>query len=428
MCSSETVLDAAVVGAGWAGLGVSCGLTQRGVSHQVLERARIAETWRTQRWDSFHINTPNSLTVMPGDRYLGSDADGAMSCREFVALLSDYAARHSLPVRQETPVTELSVDRDGLYSITVPKGILRSRNVVIASGDQNVPRRPPFSVTLPQHIHQMDASDYRNATALVTGAVLVVGGAQSGGQIAEDIAEQGREVYLATSRVGRLPRSYRGSHTADWMVRVGLIDVPREDIIMQQGGLYARPLQGARHTISLQSLSAQGVTLLGRFAGFANGVFNFAEDVDDNVRFADEGSATLRGKIDDFIKRNNINAPEAEPDPAEVVAPRLPHPRIASLDPDRVGITTVIWCTGFRGDFSWVRVPGVIDEHGTPIHKNGVAPVAGMYFAGLDFAVSRRSGTILAIDEEANRFGNLIYARCSSIQRGDAAIPNLARL
>lgn len=415
MTSEPDILDAVVVGAGWAGLGVSHALQQRGLRHKVLERGRIGETWRTQRWDSFRLNIPNVQTVMPGDVYAGSEPDGAMTSGEFVALLEDYAGRHDLPVETGAPVTDLSVS-DGLYRLTVPRGPLWARNVVIASSNQNCPTRPSISALLPPEIQQIDASAYRNPSDLENGAVLVVGSAQSGGQIAEDLIQAGRTVFLSTGRVGRLPRTYRGRHISVWMVLTGLIDVTRQELL-QQGPIPGRPLQGALHTISLQSLSAQGVVLLGRLTGVDGGRLSFGDEAEDHVRHANEGSARIRGLVDAYIARHAIDAPPAEPDPAEVIDAVLPNPPIRSIDLAARGITTVIWCTGFIGDFGWVRVPGVLDAQGQPLHENGFANVPGVYFAGLPFAISRRSGTILAIAEESVLFANDIQHRLGGRMR-----------
>ncbi|THK34709.1 FAD-dependent oxidoreductase [Ensifer sp. MPMI2T] len=412
MTSETDILDAVVIGAGWAGLGVSHALMQRGLRHKVLERGRIGETWRTQRWDSFRLNIPNLQTVMPGDTYIGSDPDGAMTSGEFVALLEDYAGRHGLPVETGTPVTDL-VASGGVYRVTIPRGLLWTRNVVIASSNQNCPTRPPFSALLPPDIHQIDASAYRNASDLDSGAVLVVGSAQSGGQIAEDLAVAGRTVFLATGRVGRLPRTYRGRHISVWMVLTGLIDVTRSEIL-EQGPIPGRPLQGALQTISLQSLSAQGVVLLGRLTGVDDGCLSFSDDAEEHVRHADEGSARTRSLVDEYIARNGIDAPPAEPDPAEVIGAVLPNPPIRSIDLAARGITTVIWCTGFKGDFEWVRVPDVLDAQGQPSYENGLSSVPGVYFAGLPFAISRRSGTILAIAEEAALLADDILRRLNT--------------
>lgn len=413
MEADTSILDAVVVGAGWAGLGVSHALNQAGLRHCVFERGRIGETWRIQRWDSFRMNTPNRVTVMPGDRYDGADPDGFLTRDRFIALLEDFAVRNRLPVRTGTPVTELVQDEEsGGYCLATPDGALRAQNVVIASGSLNRPRRPAAADGLPPALIQMDASDYRNPAALPAGAVLIVGSGQSGGQIAEDLVLAGRRVYLATSRIRRFPRRYRGQDIVQWLLQTGLMDVPRRDFVEPSGRIPPRPLLGAIHTISLQSLSAQGVVLLGRFTGVADGVrLTFADDLTNNMTFADEASDKLKRKIDDFIEQNGLQAPAAEADPAEIIAPRLPTPPIRSLDPAERGVSTVIWCTGFEGDYRWVRLPGVLDARGQPVHEESVAILPGIYFAGLDFAVTRRSGTILAVAEEARRIVQHITAR-----------------
>jgi len=412
MTSNGEMLDVVVVGAGGVGLGVSYTLVQAGLRHRVLERNRIGETWRTQRWDAFRMNTPKIETVLPGERYEGSDPEGFMTRDEFVDLLEAFAARNQLPVETDMPVTDLTRSEDGSYRLATPGGTLDARNVIIASGSLNCPRRPPGAAALPPDLAQIDASAYRNAAALPSGAVLVVGSAQTGGQIAEDLVLAGRTVFLSTCRVGRMPRRYRGKDIVLWMRQTGMMTVPRKEFVEPSGRIAPRPLVGAVHTISLQSLSAQGAVLLGRFTGVDDdGRLIFAGDLEDNMRFADESSAKMKAQIDDFIARNNLDAPRATDDPAEVVAPRLPDPPIRSLDLRKQDITTVIWCTGFRGDYSWVRLPGAIDEQGRPVHDECVSPLPGIYFAGLDFALTRASGTILAIAPEAKRIVEHIVSR-----------------
>lgn len=395
------VLDVVIIGAGWAGLGVSHGLWQANIPHLVLERGRIGETWRTQRWDSFHFNLPKVLTVLPGDRYDGTDPEGALTRDEFVAMLEAYVSRHGLPVHVEEPVYEVTASGDG-YVVRTPVRTVATRSVVVASGSLNRAKRPALGQGIAPAIRQIDASDYRSPAALEPGAVLVVGSGQSGGQIAKDLSDAGREVYLATGRVGRLPRRYRGRDLALWLTENGALDVRRSEFMLPSGIIPARPLQGAMETLSLQGLSALGVILLGRMTGADGTRLTFSDDVAENIRFADEASAAVRARVDDYIARKSIAAPPAEDDPAEVVAPKLPSPPITSLDLADRGINTLVWCTGFDGDFSWLKVPGALTSDGQPAHVNGFGTAGGLYFPGLDFAVTRKSGTILAAGEEAD--------------------------
>jgi len=189
-----------------------------------------------------------------------------------------------------------------------------------------------------------------------------------------------------------------------WMVESGFLDGRREDVIRLAGRIPPRGVLGSGRTLSLQSLSARGVVLLGRLSGSQDdGSLSFADDLEANVRFADEASDNIKRHVDDYISRAGIDAPMAEPDPAETVAMRQKNPTIGSLDLSRSGITSVVWCTGFKGDFSWMKLPGALDSAGQPVHADGVAALPGVYFAGLDFASTRKSGLILAIAEEAPR-------------------------
>ena len=405
--------DAAVIGAGWAGLGVSYELAKAGLSHRVLERGRIGETWLTQRWDSFYLNTPKFYTVMPGDCYDGPDPEGFCTRDEFVAILEDYAKRYRLPVATSTPVRALARDvKNGVYRLTTPVGEFTARAVVIASGSLNRARRPEVARGLPPDLLQIDTPAYRNPDALPAGAVLVIGSAQSGGQIAEDLTIAGRVVFLSTGRTGRKPRRYRGRDVLFWERASGVYDIPRKDFIGPGGRFPARPLIGARHTISLQSLSAQGVVLLGHFTGVSNGRLTFADDVCENIRRGDEAAAKTRRDIDDYIARHGFDAPPATDDPAETVAPQLANPAILSLDPSEHHLTTVIWCTGFEGDYSFVQVPGVLDARGQPLEHEGLTEAPGLYFAAVDFSSTRKSGLIAGIAEEAQRLvGHIVAGR-----------------
>lgn len=414
------VLDTVIVGAGWAGLAVSHALMERGVLHKVLERGHVGETWRTQRWDSFHMNTDNTQTVMPGEVYAGSDPDGAMPCRDFIALLEAYVRRHGLPVETACAVSDLSMV-DGLFRLALPDSAVRAKTVVVATSTQSVPIRPPVAGDVPEFLDQIDSSSFRNGDSLKDGAILVVGSGQSGGQIADDLVRSGRKVFLSTSRVGRLPRNYRGRHVMRWLISSGFLDVPRAELL-RNGPIPARALVGARETISLQSLSAQGVVLLGRLTGSDGRALFFSDDVENNLEHADNVAAAVRREIDGYIARAGIDAPEAVPDPMESIPAQIPSPAIRSLDPQATGISTIVWCTGFRGDFGWISILELLDDAGQPAQEAGFARVPGIYFPGLPFSLSRRSGTLMAIAEEAERIAGDIQRVCCSETRPPRAM------
>ncbi|MDQ6436475.1 NAD(P)/FAD-dependent oxidoreductase [Mesorhizobium sp. LHD-90] len=407
-------MDTVVIGAGWAGLGVSYELTRRGIPHIVLERARIGETWRTQRWDTFRLNTTTADTLMPGETYDGPDPDGALTQTEFIALLEDYARRHKLPVEEGRAVTALSADANGGFVVEAGGPAMRARNVVIASGSLNRPLpRPEWAAPLP--LPQIDACDYRSAGSLPAGPVLVVGSGQSGAQIAYDLASAGKSVYLSTGRVGRLIRRYRDKDTLRWLDDSGFMDVTRAELIAAapDGRLPGRGVIGATRTLSLQFLSAEGVMLAGRLTGLSGGrMLTFRDDVAANVLLGDEASARVKHWIDAYIERSGIDAPPAEEDPAETVAPRLPDPPVLALEASSLGC--IVWCTGFRGDYGYVDIAGVLDGSGQPIHVDGAGTVPGLYFAGLDFGITRKSGTIRAVNEESTRFATLIAERLAA--------------
>jgi putative flavoprotein involved in K+ transport len=414
MPNEAAALDSVVVGAGQAGLGVSYYLLRAGVRHRVLDRGRIGESWRSQRWDAFRMNTVNAMTLMPGQRYEGSDPGGFMSQHGWVRLLEDFTAGNGLPVETGTPVLDLTPAEAvaGLYRVSTPRESILARSVVIASGASVRPRLPSSVGSLPADLTQVHSADYRNPAGLQEGAVLIVGAGTSGCQIAEDLLDTGRTVYLSTCRVGRLPRRYRGRDTIAWAHDTGFADERTEDLTDRSVLTRGRPQISAGHTVSLQSLSARGVVLLGRFAGVEGPHLRFADDLKENIGFADRASAAVKSRIDAYIEQMGLRAPPAEDDPAETVAPRLPDPPILSLDPAARGISAVIWCTGLDGDFGWVRLPGVLDGRGGPVHERGVTGCAGVFFTGLPWLSARRSDLVTGVELDAPRIAGLVAARC----------------
>jgi putative flavoprotein involved in K+ transport len=414
MPGDAEMLDAVVIGAGQAGLGVSYFLARAGLRHRVLERGRIGESWRSQRWDGFRMNTINTQTVMPGQCYDGPSPEGFMSQHGWVGLLEEFATYNRLPVETGTPVAALSHadDLPGTYHVTTPQGAFLARNVVIASGAHIRPHLPAAACGPSAGPVQIHSADYRNPAALPGGAVLVVGAGQSGCQIAEELLDAGRRVYLSTCRVGRLPRRYRGRDTIVWVHESGIADTRPEDLADHSILTRGQPQIVAGHTLSLQSLSARGAVLLGRFQGTEGARLRFADDLAENIRFADQASEDMRRQIDAYIARAGLEAPPAAPDPAEAVAPCLPAPPVLLFDLAEHGVSTVVWCTGLDGDFSWVRLQGVLDAQGRPAHERGVTACPGIYFTGLPWLSARRSGLVTGVEHDAPRIAGLVAARC----------------
>jgi putative flavoprotein involved in K+ transport len=415
---TTSVLDTVVVGAGQAGLGTSYFLQRDRRNHVVFERGRIGETWLSQRWDSFQINTPNALSTLPGFPYDGAEPDGFWRHDELVAYFHRYVERSRLPV--QTGVTVVSIERDdgtGRFVVNTraagkaPES-MSCRSVVIASGMQQAPKIPPARSRVPGNITQMHASAYRNAAALPPGAVVVAGSAQSGVQIAEDLLAAGRKVYLCTGKVGRLPRRYRGRDSSAWNVEMKIWDVTfasLKDKSVSRATLSQISGVGRYgHTVSLQSLARQGAVVLGRLLDVEGSSLVLSDEAAAHVRFADEFSQKRKAEIDAYLARAGIALPPLENDPADEPDPRAECASpLTRLDLHAAQVATIIWATGFTADFSWIRLP-VVDGEGMPIHERGVSPVPGLYFIGFPWLNSRKSGLIYGITEDAERIVNAI--------------------
>ena len=411
-------LDAVVIGAGHAGLAVSRRLVDARVEHVVLERGQIGETWRTQRWDSFKLNTPSLMNRLPGgsdaadpDEFLGRDA--------WVAELTEYA--RSLPVRTQANVTSVIADAKGGFVVTIgDEETVRTRSVVIASGMANTRKLPAAAATIDRRIEVLTTGTYRRPSQLPPGAVLVIGSAQSGCQIAEDLLDSGREVYLATGTVGRFPRRLRGRDTLAWLTESGWMaqrpaDLP--DLAMMRA---AQPMisgVGTRgHTVSLQWLARRGVTLLGHFES-ANGTrLRFGDDLQKHVRSGDEWSARIRQHVDDHLFRRGIDAPPSDPDPADEPADAASFTAPSELDLADRGVRSVVFSTGFGVDYSWLRVPSVVTD-GSVAHQEGRGAVDGVWFVGLIWMRMRRSGIIFGAMDDSAHIAAQVAARLKATQR-----------
>jgi putative flavoprotein involved in K+ transport len=412
---------AVVVGAGQAGLAVSYYLQAFGVEHVVLERNRIAESWRSARWDSFTLVTPNWMTRLPSCALAPGSGRDFLPRSAVVAMLERLG--RGLPVRAGVEVVSAKAVGRG-YELVTTAGPVTARAVVIASGGQRCPVIPALASRLPAAVYQCDAGRYRSPAALPPGAVLVVGGGQSGAQIAGELAAAGREVLMATSKVPRVPRGYRGRDVHEWTVELGLYDQPTETVADPAQFSEPHPmLSGARggHTLSYQQLARDGVRLFGRLADIDidGDRLRFGPELAGNIEYADRRAAQFRRMVDDYVTRTAIPAPEPDTDPAE-----RPEPGAASasetLSLRAERITTVIWCTGFGPDTGWLRVP-VLGPDGSPANWHGITASPGLYVAGFPWVSNRASGILYGAAADAARIAQHIAAAARAGRAGSPA-------
>lgn len=402
--------DVIVVGAGHAGLGISYHLKKHGLSHVVFERGKVGESWRSQRWDSFTINTPTWSNMLPGESSNGGDPDGFYLRNEFVSCLENYASKHQLPVLENTKVVSLdSSDNHGKFCVKASSnGDINEyycNHVVVASGIMNEKIVPSASANISGDIFQLHASEYRNPSQLPEGAVLVVGSAQSGVQITEDLIGAGRKVYLSTSKVPRAPRRYRGKDMVYWFIKTGFWDVTPKDVtdpqIFQTRNPQISGVGFRGHTVSLQWLHKKGVEILGRFDNANGNTVYLQPNAADHVKLADEFSNKFKAMVDEAIEKNSMDAPPPEEDEADIPDPTAScASNVTELNLKENNINTVIWTTGFGADFSWIKLP-VIDEKGNPKYVDGISDIDGLYFLGFPWLRKRKSGTIHGVLEDA---------------------------
>ena len=412
------ILDTVVVGAGQAGLGISFFLKRDGRRHVVLERGRIGESWLSQRWDSFSLNTPNFMSTLPGLPYDGLEPDGFWGSTELVTYFQRYVDHFQLPV--QTGIEVLSVEQaDDRVRFLVKtkdaagtKQAWLTRSVVIAAGSQQRPRVPALLSRIPKYILQLHTATYRRASVLPEGAVVVVGSGQSGVQIAEDLLLAGRKVYLCTSRVGRVPRRYRGRDILEWWIDMKFLDVLYDHLEDKSTSRNPQPQVsgiGRRgHTLSLQSLHHRGAVILGGLLDVETGGFKISDEAAPHVKFADAFSRRVKDEVDAWLRHSGVTLPQQETDLADVPDPHAEC--VCSdlrLDPVKAKVGTLIWATGFDADFSWIHLP-VLDPQGKPVHTGGISPVHGLYFLGFPWLSSRKSGIIYGVSQDAGRIARAI--------------------
>ena len=397
-------IDTVIIGAGQAGLAVSYWLTKQRREHLILERdPYVASAWRDGRWDSFTLVTPNWTVQLPGFHYAGPEPDGFMAKAEVVDYFERYAASFGAPVEYGRHVTALDAAPDGYNLATDDGDVYAATNVVVANGSFQFPKRTSLAEAMPARIVQLHSSHYRRPDALPLGAVLIVGSAETGCQLTDELCASGRQVYLCTSRSGRRPRRYRGKDFAFWSLNLGKLNQTVDDLpdlaARFAANVHATGKNGGR-TLNMHQFALDGVVLLGRLANVDGETIHLAPDLQENLAFADDGSDNYKREVDEFIHSTGMQAPVPVPDPVDVVRSDAAANSPATLDLRAEGITTVIWANGYGFDYSWIHLP-VRDAWGFPAQRRGVTGFPGLYFLGMNFLHYRKSGILLGVGDDA---------------------------
>lgn len=404
MTAEIQTINTLVVGAGQAGIAASEHLSQLGVEHLVLERQRIAQAWRTGRWDSLVANGPAWHDRFPGLEFKG-DRDGFPGKDEVADYFEDYVRQIKAPVRTGVEVRRVTRNqgRPG-FTVETSEGVIEARNVIAATGPFQVPVIPPIAPAAPAapadgRLLQIHSAHYHRPAQLPEGAVLVVGAGSSGVQIADELHRAGRKVFLSVGAHDRPPRAYRGRDFCWWLGVLGEWDAA----IAKPGREHVTiAVSGARggHTVDFRALGHQGITLVGLTESFADGSVRFRDDLAENIANGDANYLAMLDAADDYIRRNGLDLPE-EPEARR----RLPDPEcvthpLRELDLAAAGITSIIWATGYRVDFSWLQVDS-FEPGGKPRHHRGVGHEPGIYFLGLPWLSRRGSSFIWGVWHDA---------------------------
>lgn len=399
-------IDTIIIGGGQGGLSISCYLCQQGREHIILEKAhQAAPVWR-KRWDSFTLITPNWMVRLPGAPYQGNDPDGFMTKEEIVAYFESYIKQFKLPIKYGIKVTSVEMNKKG-YQILTNERDYTAKNVIVAVGLYQKPKIPPLYENLTDEIQQIHSSEYRHPEMLPPGAVLVVGSGQSGSQIAEELYQSGREVFFAVGSSGRVPRRYRGLDSTRWMEKLGYYQRTVKDLSSPKAkfasSAHASGKNGG-HSINLHQFAREGVTLLGHVKDGENDILFLKKDLKESLAKADQFEQKFVNEIDDYIKSNQLDYPDED-------LPKLTDgyaaEEIGELNLVEAGIRSIIWATGYKFNFDWIKLPA-FDEDGYPIQTRGVTDYAGLYFIGLPFLHNGISGVIAGVGEDAAHIASVI--------------------
>ncbi len=399
-----------VIGAGHAGLAISHCLTEGSIDHVVIERGQVAHTWRTERWDSLRLLTPNWQSRLPGYGYSGDDPDGYMTMSEVVAFIDGYARHMSTPVHTETTVSSVR-PVDGGYVVVTDQGEWACRTVVLATGACNVPKVPALAGAIPPAVTMMTPFEYRHPAQLDDGGVLVVGASATGIQLADEIHRSGRPVTLAVGEHVRVPRVYRGMDILWWMDAAGVMDerYDQVDNLLRVRSLPSLQLVGTRGrtTLDLNALTAMGVTLVGKLAAISGGKAQFSGSLRNHCALADLKLGRLLDAIDEWATAEGFDD-EVEP-PQRFAPTKVDDSPPLGLDLDSGEIHTIVWATGFSPDYSWLDVPA-LDRKRQLRHDGGVVEAPGLYVMGLPFLRRRKSTLIDGAADDARDLSSHLAA------------------
>ena len=400
MQESAQTIKVVVVGGGQAGLSASYFLSKSGIEHVVLERSQRFHSWKNDRWDSFCLVTPNWQCRLPEWPYTGHDPTGYMVKDDIVDYLEGFANSFEPPIQEGVRVTDVERCPDGKISITTNKSRWLADFVILATGSYDLQVKPDFSKNLNPDIVQISSKSYKRPSDIPDGTCLVIGTGQSGVQMMEDLWIEGKDVRLSVGSAPRSPRLYRGRDATDWLYEIGEYSKtieeqadPRHTEAKTNHYLSGRD---GGHEIDLRDFALKGLKLYGTVSHIENDHIFFKSDLEENLDQADESYLKICRMIDDYIETEGIDAP----DKPVFTKKWKPAKETHSLNMTTEGITSILWCTGFKPDYSWLKID-CLDERGRPIHKRGITSQSGVYFLGLNWLNTWGSGRFLSVADDA---------------------------
>jgi putative flavoprotein involved in K+ transport len=412
-------IETVVIGGGQAGLAVSYHLRCLDREHLVLERGRVGERWKSERWDSFALQGPNWTLQLPGWSYAGADPDGFSTRNQFIAWLDEYALRIAAPLRCGTTVESLRHDETAdRWQVQTDHGRVRAANVVVATGAFERPYIPSLAAELPPHVHQVPAVRYQNPMCLPPGRVLVVGGGASACQIATDLLAAGRDVVLSVGLHDRVPRRYRGHDVVWWLTELGEFDRTDKTVAMDKPqtrrgtgpGLLLTGVDGG-YTMDIRRLALDGATLVGHLVGVDGPRLSFAPDAEDVLAKGDVMFRRFVMAVDHLARQRSLDVPEEHLDVR--VPGYLPADPVEQVDLRSAGITSVVWATGLQREYPWLQVP-VLDAERRPIHTRGVTAFPGLFFLGLTWQSRLLSPFINGVGDDAAHIAEQLDLRMAT--------------